>query len=68
MPDRVGLLGFDNTEWVDVASPAVSVVVQPAREEGSAAARILLDAIAEKDSAEPHQVLDCHVHWGETTL
>lgn len=68
MPDRVGLLGFDNTEWVDVASPTVSVVVQPAREEGSAAARILLDAIAEKDSAEPHQVLDCHVHWGETTL
>ena len=68
MPDRVGLLGFDNTEWTSVASPAVSVVVQPAREEGTTAARILLDAIAEKGEANPHQVLDCGVQWGDTTL
>ena len=68
MPDRVGLLGFDNTEWASVASPAVSVVVQPAREEGTTAARILLDAIAEKGEANPHQVLDCRVQWGDTTL
>ena len=68
MPDRVGLLGFDNTEWVSVASPSVSVVVQPAREEGATAARILLDAIADKGEADPHQVLDCQVQWGDTTL
>ncbi len=68
MPDRVGLLGFDNTEWVEVASPSVSVVVQPAREEGSAAARMLLDAISKKEDADPHQVLDCAVQWGDTTL
>lgn len=68
MPDRMGLLGFDNTEWVSVASPSVSVVVQPAREEGATAARILLDAIAEKDGTDPHQVLDCQVQWGDTTL
>ncbi len=68
MPDRVGLLGFDNTEWVSVASPSVSVVVQPAREEGATAARILLDAVAEKDETDPHQVLDCSVQWGDTTL
>ena len=68
MPDRMGLLGFDNTEWVSVASPSVTVVVQPAREEGATAARILLDAIAEKDGTDPHQVLDCQVQWGDTTL
>ena len=68
MPGRVGLLGFDNTEWVSVASPSVSVVVQPAREEGATAARILLDAIADKDGTDPHQVLDCQVQWGDTTL
>ncbi len=68
MPGRVGLLGFDNTEWASVASPAVSVVVQPAREEGATAARILLDAIAGAGEVEPHQVLDCAVQWGDTTL
>ena len=68
MPERVGLLGFDNTEWASVASPAVSVVVQPAREEGATAAQILLDAIADAGQIEPHQVLDCGVQWGDTTL
>ncbi len=68
MPDRVGLLGFDNTEWASVASPAVSVVVQPAREEGATAAAILLDAIAGAGQIDPHQVLDCSVQWGDTTL
>ncbi len=68
MPDRVGLLGFDNTEWASVASPAVSVVVQPAREEGATAAAILLDAIAGAGQIDPHQVLDCGVQWGDTTL
>ncbi len=68
MPDKLGLLGFDNTEWASVASPAVSVVVQPAREEGAGAARILLDAIDERHEADPQQVLDCQVQWGDTTL
>ena len=68
MPDRLGLLGFDNTEWVSVANPSVSVVVQPAREEGQTAAQILLDLIAEKEQVETHRVLDCHVQWGMSTL
>lgn len=67
MPDRVGLLGFDNTEWASVASPAVSVVVQPAFEEGQQAARILLDLIGETGEIDPHQVLSCHTQWGDTT-
>ena len=68
MPDRVGLVGFDNSEWAGVASPSVSVVLQPALEEGQQAARILLDLIDEKGEVDPHQVLDCHVQWGTTTL
>lgn len=68
MPDRMGLLGFDNTEWVSVASPSVSVVEQPACEEGKTAAQILLDLIAEKEEVETHRVLDCHVRWGTSTL
>lgn len=68
MPNTVGLLGFDNTEWVSVASPSVSVVEQPALEEGQTAARILLDLIAEKEQVETHQVLDCNIRWNESTL
>ena len=68
MPDRVGLLGFDNPEWVGVASPSVSAVQQPAFREGQIAADILLDLISEKGEVDPHQVLDCEVNWGATTL
>ena len=68
MPDRAGLLGFDNTEWVGVASPSVSVVVQPAFEEGEQACRILLDLISGEGKVEPHQVLDCSIEWGTSTL
>ncbi len=68
MPTHVGLLGFDNTEWASVASPSVSVVTQPAFEEGAEACRILLDLIQNKGDVNPHQVLDCHVQWGATTM
>lgn len=68
MPTHVGLLGFDNTEWASVASPSVSVVTQPAFEEGAEACRILLDLIQNKSDVNPHQVLDCHVQWGATTM
>lgn len=68
MPDRLGLLGFDNTEWAGVASPSVSVVVQPAEAEGEQAARILLDQISGEGKVDPHQVLGCSVQWGSSTL
>ena len=68
MPEHLGLLGFDNTEWAGVASPSVSVVVQPAFEEGARACRILLDLISGEGKQDPHQVLDCDVDWGGTTL
>ena len=68
MPDRVGLLGFDNPEWVTVANPSVSAVQQPAFREGRTAGSILLDLIAERGEIDPHQVLGCDVIWGGTTL
>ena len=68
MPDKVGLLGFDNAEWVGLASPSVSVVMQPALEEGRQACRLLLDLIAGDATVDPHQVLSCDVQWGATTL
>ena len=68
MPERVGLLGFDNPEWTSVASPSVSTIMQPALEEGAQACTILLDLIAGKGEIDPHQILSCDVRWGATTL
>lgn len=68
MPDRVGLLGFDNPDWAAVASPAVSCIEQPALEEGRVAARILLGLVAGEDGLDRRRVLDCSVAWRDTTV
>lgn len=68
MPDNIGLLGFDNTDWVDVASPSVSTIEQPAFEEGREACRILVDLCSGTHQMEPRQVLQCNVRWRDTTM
>lgn len=67
MPEKVGLIGFDNTEWSSLASPSVTTIVQPAFEEGQQACRILLDLINGSGELDPHQVLDCTIDWGAST-
>ncbi|MCH3967091.1 MAG: LacI family DNA-binding transcriptional regulator [Atopobiaceae bacterium] len=67
MPEKVGLLGFDNVEWTSVACPSVSCIEQPAFEEGHEAARILIDLIDGKESVDRHKVLDCAVAWRGST-
>lgn len=67
MPEEIGLLGFDNTDWAGVASPSVSVIAQPAFDEGVEAAKILLDLIAGTGKIDPHQTLPCRVEWGAST-
>lgn len=63
----LGLLGFDNAEWVNVASPAVSTIEQPAYDEGEQACKLLIDQIKKKET-ENHQVLPCKITWRDTTL
>ena len=45
MPDTIGLIGFDNTEWTNFSSPTVTTIVQPAYDEGYQAALILIDSL-----------------------
>lgn len=68
MPDPVGLLSFDNTEWCEFSSPTVSTIVQPTFEEGQEACRILLDQIEGTNALERNRVLGCSVRWLESTL
>lgn len=67
IPDKIGLLGFDNIEWTEFSCPTVSTIVQPAYEEGIKAARILIDTIEGCNEEAPNQILKCHVNYNEST-
>jgi LacI family transcriptional regulator len=56
-PEEVSLLGFDDAEWADVVSPALTVVAQPTYEIGVAACRLLLSRIAGSGGAVAHRRL-----------
>lgn len=45
IPQEVALIGFDDYEWTEVATPSLSVVKQPSYELGVKAAEILLNRI-----------------------
>ncbi|MGT2756800.1 LacI family DNA-binding transcriptional regulator [Streptococcus ovuberis] len=64
---NTGLIGFDNTEWTELASPTVTTIVQPAFEEGEQATKILIDQIEGLNIEQRQQVLDCGVNWQEST-
>lgn len=68
MPETIGLIGFDNTEWTTLSAPSVTTIVQPAYEEGYQSAKILIDAIEKKAEECPNQILACEIHWHESTL
>lgn len=67
IPDKIGLIGFDNTEWINLSSPTVTTIVQPAYNEGMYAARILIDSIEGLNKEFPNQILPCEVNWGQST-
>lgn len=44
VPDRMGLIGFDDSPWLRLMRPSLSVVAQPTYEIGRHAARLLLES------------------------
>jgi LacI family transcriptional regulator len=54
IPDELSLIGFDDAEWYQLLTPAISAVAQPVHEMGAAAARVVLRRLAGDDS--PPQV------------
>lgn len=67
MPDTIGLIVFDNTEWTNFSSPTVTTIVQPAYDEGYQAASILIDSLKGTNEQIPNQILKCSVNWNEST-
>lgn len=67
MPDTIGLIGFDNTEWTNFSSPVVTTIVQPAYDEGYQAASILIDSLKGTNEQIPNQILKCSLNWNKST-
>ncbi len=47
LPDDISLVGFDDVPWMEMVSPAITVVAQPTDELGRRAARLLLRRLAD---------------------
>lgn len=65
---QIGLIGFDNLEWVNFSSPSITTIIQPAFKEGKEAAKIVIDQIEGKNKLDNQKILNCYVNWNESTL
>lgn len=66
MPDKIGLVGFDNLEWTEFSYPTITTIVQPAYDEGETAAKILIDTIEGVREEAPNQILKCYTNFCES--
>jgi LacI family transcriptional regulator len=57
VPDDLALVGFDDTTWTALVSPALTVVAQPVAALGTTAVRLLLDRLAGTAPETPRQVV-----------
>ena len=67
IPNQLGILGFDNEDWASLSMPTVSTIVQPAFQEGTTAATLLIDHIRERIENPPTVTLSCKVMWRDST-
>ncbi|WP_193105884.1 LacI family DNA-binding transcriptional regulator [Brachybacterium sp. FME24] len=62
VPGDVSVAVFDDPPWAGLISPPLTVVSQPVLETGVAAARLLLEAMAGRASAEPPSLFAHFIH------
>jgi len=67
IPNKIGLIGFDSLEWTELVTPSITTIVQPAYEEGQAAARILIDRIENQNQEVPNWILHCRINQRDST-
>lgn len=65
IPQNIGILGFDNTEWSEFVSPSVTTIVQPAFEEGKVVAQKVIDLIENREVLK-NEILVCDVNWQQS--
>lgn len=67
IPNKIGLIGFDSLEWTELVTPSITTIIQPAYEEGQAAARILIDRIENQNQEVPNWILHCRINQCDST-
>ncbi len=65
-PDDVSLVGFDNLDFAETTSPALSSVYQPGYQLGTTAARMLLDRVSGDDGPAKRCVLETELKIRES--
>lgn len=53
VPDQISLIGFDNIQLARIVKPSLSIVVQPMKEIGEKAAKILLSRLNKENQGSP---------------
>ncbi|MEV0828947.1 LacI family DNA-binding transcriptional regulator [Nonomuraea rubra] len=67
IPDRVGVIGFDDIPWARLFRPGLSTVRQPTYELGRAAAQLLADRIDNPARPTARLVLQTELHPRESS-
>ncbi|MCG9479437.1 MAG: LacI family transcriptional regulator [Actinomycetia bacterium] len=52
IPEDIGILGFDNPDWTQIADPPITTVNQPVYSMGNTAAELIIKKIGQKSSSE----------------
>lgn len=57
VPDQLAVVGFDNSRWAEVITPALTTVEQPFNAIGETAAHLLVDRMSGRYTGPPRRVL-----------
>lgn len=63
IPEQLSLIGFDNLDWMGFVKPGITAIAQPVMEMGKAAARLMLDALANNTKPSDQIVLQASLVW-----
>ncbi|MGL5415475.1 MAG: LacI family DNA-binding transcriptional regulator [Clostridium sp.] len=63
---KIGLIGYDNWDWTEYATPAVTNIEQPTYEEGRYAAELLIDELSGEKNKKA-KIFKSKVNWNEST-
>ena len=68
MPQQIGLLGINNTEWTELTDPTISTIVEPVEREGELACSMLIERLNDPATAPQQEMLSCDTRWLSSTL
>ena len=67
VPNKVGIIGFDNGNWTTYASPSVTTIDQQNYQQGKYATKLLIDMIENRESILDSVEFESSIIWKEST-